>query len=226
MSKFKLNLKLNKNNIPNILTMIRIWMAFFLTAFLIFHGYKVFQVGFARIIDYQPWLSWLMFVFFTIAISTDFVDGYLARKWKTVSDFGKLWDPLADKIITIVGLIYLILSGWFNVGLVVLIIIRDLIVDGLRIQMARQQVDIKANQLARIKTFYISILIIVTLLINAIFNSANYDSGILGSLNEVVSAAKRAFSILVLLGLIGAVGISYASGYQYLDKALKLKNKK
>ncbi|UUD36402.1 CDP-diacylglycerol--glycerol-3-phosphate 3-phosphatidyltransferase [Mycoplasmopsis citelli] len=210
---------ITKENFPNILTMVRIWIAFLLVAFLIFFGTEIYS-DFNRFQKYRISLSWIMFVFFTLAIATDFADGYLARKWKVVSDYGKLWDPLADKIITIVALVYLILANWFNPGLVVLIVIRDLIVDGLRIQMARKQMDVKASKLAKIKTFYISILIIVTLLLNGIFLSSN---GIPTNVENLYSTAQKALSIVVLIGLIGAVIISYVSGYQYLEKSLKHK---
>lgn len=56
------------------------------------------------------WIAGALFIF---AISTDWVDGYLARKYDIVSDFGKLWDPIADKLLTGAGFIGLaILTEW------------------------------------------------------------------------------------------------------------------
>ncbi|VEU76173.1 CDP-diacylglycerol--glycerol-3-phosphate 3-phosphatidyltransferase [Mycoplasmopsis columboralis] len=214
-----------KKQIPNVLTVVRIVLAFLLVFFIVIkyipnitttRGLAIFFGG------YDIFLAWLMLVVFVVAISTDFVDGYLARKWKVVSDFGKLWDPLGDKIITVVAFVYLALpkypdvsSSWFNPGLVVLIIIRDLIVDGSRVQMAKKGIDVKASQLGRIKTFFISLVVIYALLINAltIYSNVLAEEGLFEVVNRWI--------IFVLLIL--SVVISYTSGVEYLLKVQRTK---
>src|SRR5690554_4263783 len=70
-------------------------------------------------------LRWIAGVLFVVAISTDWVDGYLARRYDIVSDFGKLWDPIADKLLTGAGFIGLaILSEW-PWWIVIIILIRE-----------------------------------------------------------------------------------------------------
>ena len=56
-------------------------------------------------------VRWIAAVLFIVAISTDWVDGYLARRYDIVSDFGKLWDPIADKLLTGAGFVGLAILG-------------------------------------------------------------------------------------------------------------------
>jgi phosphatidylglycerophosphate synthase len=58
----------------------------------------------------EPALRWTAAILFIVGISTDWVDGYLARKYDIVSDFGKLWDPIADKLLTGAGFVGLAIS--------------------------------------------------------------------------------------------------------------------
>lgn len=70
-------------------------------------------------------IRWIAGALFVLAISTDWVDGYLARRYDIVSDFGKLWDPIADKLLTGAGFIGLaILSEW-PWWIVIIILIRE-----------------------------------------------------------------------------------------------------
>lgn len=66
-------------------------------------------------------IRWVAGALFVFAISTDWVDGYLARKYDIVSDFGKLWDPIADKLLTGAGFVGLAILGewpWWVVGII------------------------------------------------------------------------------------------------------------
>lgn len=66
-------------------------------------------------------IRWVAGALFVLAISTDWVDGYLARKYDIVSDFGKLWDPIADKLLTGAGFVGLAILGewpWWVVGII------------------------------------------------------------------------------------------------------------
>lgn len=74
---------------------------------------------------------------------------------------------------TIVALIYLVVIKMFNPALVILIVIRDLIVDGSRVIMAQNKIEIQASKLAKIKTFYLSIIIIIALLLASIYQGIN-----------------------------------------------------
>jgi CDP-diacylglycerol---glycerol-3-phosphate 3-phosphatidyltransferase len=107
-------------------------------------------------------MNLLMIIFwgiFLIASLTDFLDGYLARKNNEVTDLGKFLDPLADKMLINSIMIFLCFNfisisdelkfPWFCV---VLMTIRDLIVDGLRFMAASKNVTIAANMWGKAKT--------------------------------------------------------------------------
>lgn len=107
-------------------------------------------------------MNLLMIIFwaiFLVASLTDFLDGYLARKNNEVTDLGKFLDPLADKMLINSIMIFLCFNfisisdelkfPWFCV---VLMTIRDLIVDGLRFMAASKNVTIAANMWGKAKT--------------------------------------------------------------------------
>ena len=70
-------------------------------------------------------LRWVAGVLFVVGISTDWVDGYLARRYDIVSDFGKLWDPIADKLLTGAGFLGLAILGEVPWWIVIVILIRE-----------------------------------------------------------------------------------------------------
>ena len=81
-------------------------------------------------------------IIFAIASITDYLDGYLARKWNVVSNFGKFADPMADKLLVYVGLfIMLIELGMAPAWIVAVIICRELAVTGLRLLLVENWWD-------------------------------------------------------------------------------------
>ena len=112
------------------------------------------------------WSRWCALIVFILACVTDFLDGYLARKHHWITDFGKFIDPLADKMLVLSAFIMLTelrqLPAWFTI----LVLARELSVDGLRlIAMTRQQV-IAAGKLGKIKTASQMIYIVLMLSLN------------------------------------------------------------
>ncbi len=99
-------------NIPNYLTMARIIISLFVIVFLLFPfemvniSFKKYLINGSVVIDVKLLIAAVLFV---IASVTDFLDGYLARKYDAVSDFGKVMDAIADKIL--VNGLLIILSG-------------------------------------------------------------------------------------------------------------------
>lgn len=73
----------------------------------------------------DPTIRWIAGALFIVAISTDWVDGFLARKYDIVSDFGKLWDPIADKLLTGAGFVGLAILGEWPWWIVIVILIRE-----------------------------------------------------------------------------------------------------
>lgn len=136
-----------KQQLPNGLTIVRVALA--LVAILILA------------LAPQQLPMWLLGIFL-VAAASDFLDGFLARRMQVVSDFGKIFDPLADKIVAFVFLIILACTGALSMIVVLLLIVRDLVVDGVRASLATHTV-IPAIGTAKIKTALMFVLIIAAL---------------------------------------------------------------
>lgn len=104
-------------------------------------------------------------VVFSIAAITDILDGYIARRTGQVSDFGKLVDPIADKIIVAAAFIMLVDLGRAPAWIIALIISREFAVSGLRAYAGTQNIVIAARLSGKIKTT-LQILSIICLLVN------------------------------------------------------------
>ncbi|CAM9104274.1 CDP-diacylglycerol--glycerol-3-phosphate 3-phosphatidyltransferase [Mycoplasma marinum] len=100
-------------------------------------------------------------IIFAFAMFTDFLDGYIARKTNTVTTFGKLFDPLADKFMTTSALIFLAVLNIVPVWVVVIFILRDILVDGSRNIAAKNNLDVAANIWGKLKTLFQSFGIIL-----------------------------------------------------------------
>ena len=105
-------------------------------------------------------------VLFILASITDFLDGHIARKHQLVTDFGKFIDPVADKLLVLTTLIMLLYRGLAEAWVVIVILSRELSVDGLRMVAVSQGKVIAASKFGKIKTTCQMILIIATLLLN------------------------------------------------------------
>ncbi len=125
-------------NTPNKLTVARIVCALIMIVFLLLPG-KVYA-----------WLGWVLFV---AASLTDLADGHIARKRGQVTNFGKFMDPLADKILNYSVMILLIPEGLIPAVAVVVILVREFLVAGIRQSGAEQGVVIAANVWGKAKTF-------------------------------------------------------------------------
>lgn len=99
-------------------------------------------------------------VVFALAAFTDFLDGHIARKQHIVTDFGKFVDPVADKLLVLSALIMLIQQGLMLAWVVVVILARELCVDGLRMVAGSKGMVIAAGKLGKIKTTVQIILIL------------------------------------------------------------------
>ena len=112
---------------------------------------------------------------FSLAAITDFFDGFLARRRGLVSNFGKIVDPLADKILIITTLIMLSSHGWAPVWLVCVIIWRELAVTGLRNFVAANSEDVSASNMGKYKTGF-QIAAIIPLLIHFPYFGVNFHA--------------------------------------------------
>lgn len=96
-------------------------------------------------------IRWVAGVLFVFAISTDWVDGYLARRYDIVSDFGKLWDPIADKLLTGAGFVGLAILGEWPWWIVIIILIREWGITVHRFIVASTQI-VAAAWMGKLKT--------------------------------------------------------------------------
>ena len=148
-------------NLPNKLTLFRIFLVipliFILSAFTYLNK-NYFEIDTESNQQYYLYGAGLIFV---IAMITDAVDGYLARKWKQVTTFGKLFDPLADKIIVTTSMIFLAVFQYTYIPVVVIFVIRDLIVDGSRNIAASNNIKVEASIWGKLKTVFQTIAIII-----------------------------------------------------------------
>lgn len=135
-------------NTANKLTMLRFGLAaLFIVLFYVNHAYA--QIA--------------AFFVFAAASFTDFLDGYIARKYNQITKLGKLTDPLADKILVFSALILLVEKGYIYGWLVIVILSRDLMMSIFRAVAAAHNIVIAADILGKIKTVFqmISILMIL-----------------------------------------------------------------
>ena len=118
-------------NIANRLTIARIVM---IPLFLLIMCFPKDILGMVNVFHSTLSVSWVLaMIIFTIASITDFLDGYLARKYHLITNFGKFADPLADKLLVMTAFITLVGAGVIPMWIVAIIVCRELAVTGLRL---------------------------------------------------------------------------------------------
>ena len=128
--------------LPNAITIARIPLAIVFFVLLLIAGTHG---------DADLTMRWVASVLFVVAISSDWVDGYLARKYEIVSDFGKLWDPIADKLLTGSGFLGLAILGEVPWWIVVIILVREWGITLHRFTLVNERV-VAAAWMGKIKT--------------------------------------------------------------------------
>lgn len=101
----------------------------------------------------EPVLIQISYLVFIIAAITDWYDGWLARKFNYITEWGKFMDPLADKILTSTAFIAFVIVGVLQLWMVLLIIIRDLLVTLIRVYADYRNVSFRTTRSAQLKTF-------------------------------------------------------------------------
>ena len=97
--------------------------------------------------------KWIALVIFIAASITDTLDGYIARKYHLVTNFGKFMDPLADKLLVCSALICFTATGKLAAWITIIIIAREFIISGFRLVAAEKGVTIAASYWGKVKTF-------------------------------------------------------------------------
>ncbi len=126
-------------------------------------------------------LKQISVIVFLIAAITDWYDGWLARKFNYITSWGKFMDPLADKILTSAAFIGFVLIGILPLWMVIVIIIRDFLITGLRSFAELKKQSFYTSRSAKIKTFaqmvflyYLLIIYVLRTFPKFIFNYQNY----------------------------------------------------
>ena len=160
-------------NLPNKLTLCRIILVpvFMIFVSLTEFGTETFNA------------TWYLVagIVFAAASFTDYLDGHLARKWHMVTDFGKFADPLADKLLTTVALLYMMRDGVCSPVVLCIILAREFAVSGLRMVAAgaKDGKVIAANMWGKVKT----VLQMLTIIFYFFGISLTYGNTVLGNLN-------------------------------------------
>ncbi|VEU77891.1 CDP-diacylglycerol--glycerol-3-phosphate 3-phosphatidyltransferase [Mycoplasmopsis columbinasalis] len=154
---------------------------------------------------------------FLIAVLTDFLDGYLARKFNQVSNFGKLWDPIADKMVVSTVLVAFTAMQIVPLWITVILILRDVIVGGFRVVMAKNNLSVAAGWMGKIKSaiLFLGIIVIFALLIASV-----HSQSLAGKFKNILS--NNGLTLVYLLNIPNLLAVIFAtiSGWQYF-KAVK-----
>ena len=137
-------------NIANRLTIARIVM---IPVFLLMMCFQKDALGTVNVLQSNLSVSWILaMIIFTIASITDFLDGYLARKYHLITNFGKFADPLADKLLVMTAFITLVGAGVIPMWIVAVIVCRELAVTGLRLLLVNDGEVLAAAWPGKVKT--------------------------------------------------------------------------
>lgn len=133
-------------------------------------------------------------ILFAIASLTDFLDGYVARKYNMVTDFGKMVDAVSDKLLTNTVLVILACDGMISPIIAVVIIARDIFVDSIKMVMGNKGKAVAAIKVAKFKTASLMLGIILTLFYNIPFELINLRVSdfmlVLAAILSVISGVK------------------------------------
>ncbi len=175
------------SNLPNVLTAIRVASIPLVLICLNFSG----KLG-----------SFLAALFFGMASITDILDGFFARKYGAVTSLGKFLDPLADKTLICLTMIMLIPLGRIPIWMVLIIVMRELAVTGLRGIAANEGIVIQASSLGKHKTILQSVAV-VGLCLHYTYLNVN-------------------FHVVGMVFLWGALVLTVWSGWDYFSKFNKV----
>lgn len=184
-------------NLPNKITMSRIFLSIFIIVLLLFPidamGIvmpKIF-VNETIVVDIKYIIAGVLFI---VASLTDFLDGYIARKYNLITDFGKMIDAIADKILVNPILIILAASGFISPIIPVIIIARDSVVNSIKMIAGSKGQVVAAIKMGKLKTASLMVGITLTLFYNLPFELYNLKISdallIIACVLSIISAAQ------------------------------------
>lgn len=183
-------------NIANKLTMIRIFLTVVLITLLLFPFYMV-NIDFPKFIigTITVDLKYIIAaIIFAIASITDFLDGHIARKYNMVTDFGKMVDAIADKMLVNSSLIILSSQGFVSPVITVIIIFRDAVVDTIKMIAGSKGKVVAAIKTGKVKTTFLMFGIVLTMCYNLPFELFNLNVAgfllILATIFSIISGVQ------------------------------------
>lgn len=191
-------------NVPNKITFCRIILSVLLIVLMIFPvgrlgiSFPEIKLAADMIIDSRMLICGVIFV---IASLTDFLDGYLARKYNLVTDMGKVMDAIADKILVNGVLIIFAAQGALSVVVPVVIVCRDIAVDSIKMVAGQKNGAVAASKAGKVKTAFMMVGMSLLFFYDLPFSLIN------------VYPAK----ILIMIATV----LSIISGIQYFEKNKK-----
>ena len=164
-------------NLANRITMIRIFLTVLLIVLLLFPFYMV-NIEFSKVLIGTITVDIKYFIaagLFAIASITDAIDGHIARSRNMVTDFGKMTDAIADKMLVNSSLIILTAQGMVSPAITVIIVLRDTVVDTIKMIAGSKGKVVAAIKSGKIKTTFLMLGIIFTMCYNLPFELFNLD---------------------------------------------------
>ena len=200
-------------NLPNKLTMLRVILV---PVFMVFAALSRYGTQ-----DFNAGLMLAAGIVFAVASFTDFLDGYVARKYNQVTDFGKFVDPLADKLLVSSALILFVeqkaMAGW----MVCVILARELIITSLRVVAANKGVVMAATWTGKVKTCVqiggIIVIYLYYIITGALANGVAFADGDGVTAVMVMPHTDGMPLLLTIVGWVVTLVTIY-SGYDYLKK--------
>ena len=162
--------------LPNRLTVFRLILSVVVIILFLFpydmigYSFPKYLINGVAILDVKLVICAVLFV---VASITDFFDGKIARKYNYVTNFGKLMDPIADKMLVNSLLIILAGEGYIATVIPVIVISRDIVVDGVRMLLTEQGEVLPAGKLGKFKTAFLMMGITLKLVGNLPFSLWN-----------------------------------------------------
>ena len=164
-------------NLANRITMIRIFLTVLLIVLLLFPFYMV-NIEFPKVLIGTITVDIKYFIaagLFAVASITDAIDGHIARSRNMVTDFGKMTDAIADKMLVNSSLIILTAQGMVSPAITVIIVLRDTVVDTIKMIAGSKGKVVAAIKSGKIKTTFLMLGIIFTMCYNLPFELFNLD---------------------------------------------------
>lgn len=198
-------------NLPNKLTLLR----FILIPFILFCMLPPHILGVHALLasGLGVLLAWFLF---SVASLTDFFDGHLARKYNIVSNFGKLLDPIADKVLILSVWIAFVQLGYIHAIWPIVIMLREFLVTGIRLLALEQGRVIAASISGKMKTV-LQITASSFLFLRLALDSTLFASWVSPSIYSIIVLLVQLFVLLAMLATL-ASGLEYFWKNRYLIK--------